>query len=209
MFCIQTRGLAYGQIAYRDMDIREGGATFISGPSGCGKSTLLRLFNKTLSPTAGAVLYHGEDAAGLDSIALRRDVLLVGQSVFLFDTSVSENFAAFRAARDAAPLADEEMRFFLRLCCVNFPLDAPCAHLSGGERQRVFLAVCISFQPRVLLLDEPTSALDPETAERLMTQVLSFCREHGMTVAAVSHDPNLAQRHAETIISLRAEAEHA
>ena len=209
MACIQTRGLAYGQISYKDMEIREGSATFISGPSGCGKSTLFRLFNKTLSPTAGAVLYHGEDAAGLDSIALRRDVLLAGQSVFLFDTSVGENFTAFREARDAAPLADEDMRFFLRLCCANFPLDAPCQHLSGGERQRVFLALCVSFQPKVLLLDEPTSALDQETAERFMTQVLGFCREHGMTVAAVSHDPALARRHAENLISLRAEPEQA
>ena len=56
MSCIQTRGLAYGQISYKDLDIEEGKATFISGPSGCGKSTLLRLFNKTLAPTAGSVL---------------------------------------------------------------------------------------------------------------------------------------------------------
>ena len=61
MSCIQTRGLAYGQISYRDLDIEEGKATFISGPSGCGKSTLLRLFNKTLAPTAGSVLYQGQD----------------------------------------------------------------------------------------------------------------------------------------------------
>lgn len=209
MACIQTRGLAYGQISYRDVDIREGSATFISGPSGCGKSTLFRLFNKTLAPTAGAVLYHGEDTAGLDSIALRREVLLAGQSVFLFDATVGENFASFRAARDAAPLANEDIRFFLRLCCANFPLDAPCQHLSGGERQRVFLALCLSFLPRVLLLDEPTSALDQETAERFMTQVLAFCREHAMTVAAVSHDPALARRHAESIIDLRAEEEQA
>jgi ABC-type proline/glycine betaine transport systems, ATPase components len=85
MSCIQTRGLAYGQISYRDLDIEEGKATFISGPSGCGKSTLLRLFNKTLAPTAGTVLYRGQDMAQTDSIALRRDVLLAGQSVFLFE----------------------------------------------------------------------------------------------------------------------------
>ena len=80
-------------------------------------------------------------------------------------------------------------------------------HLSGGERQRVFLAICLSFLPKVLMLDEPTSALDQETAERFMAQVLAFCRERGMTVVAVSHDPALTGRHAENIISLRAEAE--
>lgn len=207
MSCIQTRGLAYGQISYKDLDIEEGKATFISGPSGCGKSTLLRLFNKTLAPTAGTVLYQGQDMADIDSIALRREVLLAGQSVFLFDSSVGENFDAFCEARETAILAAEDKLKFLRLCCANFPLDAPCVHLSGGERQRVFLAICLSFLPKVLMLDEPTSALDQETAERFMTQVLTFCRERGMTVVAVSHDPALTGRHAENIISLRAEAE--
>lgn len=207
MSCIQTRSLAYGQISYRDLDIEQGKATFISGPSGCGKSTLLRLFNKTLAPTAGTVLYLGQDMAQMDSIGLRREVLLAGQSVFLFDGSVGENFDAFCEAREAVSLGVEDKLKFLRLCCANFPLDAPCAHLSGGERQRVFLAICLSFLPKVLMLDEPTSALDQETAERFMAQVLAFCRERGMTVVAVSHDPALTGRHAENIISLRAEAE--
>ena len=79
--------------------------------------------------------------------------------------------------------------------------------LSGGERQRVFLAICLSFLPKVLMLDEPTSALDQETAERFMTQVLDYCRQRGMTVVAVSHDPALTERHAENVISLRAEVE--
>ena len=207
MSCIQTRGLAYGQIVYNDLDIEGGRATFISGASGSGKSTLLRLFNQTLAPTAGTVLYNGQDTAGLDSIALRREVLLAGQSVFLFDGSVSDNFDAYGEARESAPLSVEDKQMFLRLCCANFPLDAPCGRLSGGERQRVFLAVCLSFLPRVLLLDEPTSALDQDTAERFMSQVLAYCRERGMTVVAVSHDPALTARHAQNIISLRAEAE--
>ena len=207
MFCIQTRGLAYGQISYRDLDIEQGRATFISGPSGCGKSTLLRLFNKTLPPTAGSVLYGGQDMAAMDSIALRREVLLAGQSVFLFEGTVGENFDAYCEAREAAPLKAEDKVQFLRLCCASFPLDAPCVHLSGGERQRVFLAICLSFLPKVLMLDEPTSALDQDTAEQFMGQVLAFCRERGMTVVAVSHDPALTKRHAENIISLRAEAE--
>ena len=57
------------------------------------------------------------------------------------------------------------------------------------------------------MLDEPTSALDQETAERFMTQVLDYCRQRGMTVVAVSHDPGLTERHAENVISLRAEVQ--
>ena len=207
MSCIQTRGLAYGQIRYDDLSIEGGKASFISGPSGSGKSTLLRLFNKTIAPTAGSVLYHGQNMDEIDSIVLRREVLLAGQSVFLFDSSVGDNFDAYCEARESAPLSSTEKENFLRLCCASFPLDASCVHLSGGERQRVFLAICLSFLPKVLMLDEPTSALDQETAERFMSQVLGFCRQRGMTVVAVSHDPALTARHAENVISLRAEVE--
>ena len=207
MSCIQTRGLAYGQICYKDLSIEIGKSTFISGPSGSGKSTLLRLFNKTIAPTVGAVLYHGQNMDDIDSITLRREVLLAGQSVFLFDRTVGENFDAYCEARESESLSAEDKQNFLRLCCASFPLDASCVHLSGGERQRVFLAICLSFLPKVLMLDEPTSALDQETAERFMTQVLDYCRQRGMTVVAVSHDPALTERHAENVISLRAEVE--
>ena len=71
----------------------------------------------------------------------------------------------------------------------------------------MFLAICLSFLPKVLMLDEPTSALDQQTAEQFMTQVLGFCRQRGMTVLAVSPDPALTARHAENVISLRAEVE--
>ena len=139
-------------------------------------------------------------ADGLTASASRRTtcktrVLAQGQQLMRLDEEV------------CAPLSAEDKQSFLRLCCANFPLDAPCVHLSGGERQRVFLAICLSFLPKVLMLDEPTSALDQDTAERFMTQVLGYCRQRGMTVVAVSHDPALTERHAENVISLRAEVE--
>ena len=192
MSCIQTRGLAYGQIRYNDLSIEGGKATFISGPSGSGKSTLLRLFNKTIAPTAGAVLYNGQNMDDIDSITLRREVLLAGQSVFLFDRSVGENFDAYCEARESEPLSAEDKQNFLRLCCANFPLDAPCVHLSGGERQRVFLAICLSFLPKVLMLDEPTSALDAETEALIMEGLERLM--HNRTTFVIAHRLSMMRR---------------
>ena len=186
MSCIQTRGLAYSQISYRDLDIEEGKATFISGPSGCGKSTLLRLFNKMLAPTAGAVLYQGQDMADIDSIVLRREVLLAGQSVFLFEGTVGENFDAFCEARESANLAAEDKLKFLRLCCANFPLDAPCVHLSGGERQRLFIVLALIPDPQLVFLDELTTGLDAK-ARRDVWKILEELKSKGLTIFLTSH----------------------
>ena len=132
MSCIQTRGLAYGQICYKDLSIEIGKSTFISGPSGSGKSTLLRLFNKTIAPTGGSVLYHGQNMDELDSIALRREVLLAGQSVFLFDSTVGENFDAYCEARECAPLSAEDKQNFLPVLCQFSAGCVLCASFGRG-----------------------------------------------------------------------------
>ncbi|MDD2994283.1 MAG: ATP-binding cassette domain-containing protein, partial [Pygmaiobacter sp.] len=77
---------------YPPIAIAQGSMTFVQGPSGCGKSTLLRLFNATATPSAGQVLFDGQGIAGLDTIQLRRDVLLVSQATYLFDDTIEGNF---------------------------------------------------------------------------------------------------------------------
>ncbi len=177
-------------------------ATFIRGASGSGKSTLFRLLNATESPSAGAVLYRGQDVTGLDSITLRREVLLVSQSVFLFSGTIAENFDQFYQYREQSPISDERKVYFLHTCCADFPLQAKCDTLSGGERQRVFLAIHLSLSPVVLMLDEPTSALDEVTANRLLTQVKAYCQQNQMTLLVICHDQKLVEAYADTVLSL-------
>lgn len=200
---LETRGLCFrDKIHYPELSIRAGTATFLTGPSGCGKSTLLHLMNGTLSPSAGQVLYRGQDVAVWNTIQLRREVLLVRQAAYLFDGSILENFAEYHRYRGEAPPEEAAVRAFLELCLAEFPLDQSCATLSGGERQRVFLAVGLSFRPRVLLLDEPTSALDARTGAALMGRLLAHCREEGITPVVVSHDQSLTESYAEETIDL-------
>ena len=78
-----TSNLSINGIHYRDLNLIEGGITFITGPSGVGKSTLLKLFNGTVSPFSGEVYYLGSNIAQLDTICLRREVSLVSQELFL------------------------------------------------------------------------------------------------------------------------------
>ena len=189
-----------GILEFPPLAIATGATTFITGRSGSGKSTLCKLFNGIYSPDAGEIYYKGNAISKLDTIALRREVLLVSQSVFLFAGTIKENFAAFYDYRELPIISEAEMVRFLQLCCADFSLNASCNTMSGGERQRVYLAICLSFQPQVLMLDEPTSALDGETANRFLQRLCEFARETAMTLLIISHDPSLAAKYGDQII---------
>jgi len=189
-------------LQYPDLIISAGKTTFLCGESGTGKSTLLRLCNGTLSPTVGEVSYLGKRITDYDPISLRRDVLLVGQSVYLFDQSIADNFKEYYTYRDLPAPDAETMRDYLHICAAPFPLESMCQTLSGGERQRVFLAIHLSLKPNVLLLDEPSSALDEKTAETLMGNIKSHCEAKGISLVVVSHDKGLAAIYADDCIVL-------
>lgn len=199
---LTTRDLSFAGIRYPDIAFQRQEINVICGPSGCGKSTLLRLCNRTLVPATGQICLDGQDIRACDPLQLRRNVLLAGQEVFLFEGSIADNFRQFYALRELPEPPQSGMRRFLDLCACPLSTDSPCGALSGGERQRVFLAVCLSFVPRVLLLDEPTSALDGDTARRFMTNLRDFAAQHGMSVILVSHDRELAARFAGNLLEL-------
>ncbi len=198
-----TKGLRFlDLISYPDMDFPAGQHTFLRGESGSGKSTLLKLLNATLSPSAGQVFYKGQDVAGIDTLLLRRQAILVAQDAWLFPGSIRENFAQYRVFRGEEAISDEGITRLMHTCAADFPLDADTATLSGGERQRVFLATCLSFHPEALLMDEPTSALDEETANLFLSRLKAFANHEGMTLITVSHAQALAGAFADQIITL-------
>lgn len=192
----------HDKICFANLEIPSGKTTFVVGPSGTGKSTLLRLFNSVLSPTHGQLYYNGQNIEELDTIELRQEVLLVSQSVFLFEGTVRDNFNAFYEHREKPAPTDETIQKLLTICCLPFSPDASCNTMSGGEKQRLYLAIFLSFQPRVLMLDEPTSALDGETARKVMSNILAYCHEESITVIVVSHDKSLTEKFAENILAL-------
>jgi len=189
-------------LSYPDIEIPETITTFICGESGSGKSTLLKLLNGVLSPSDGSIAYCGKGLEEYDSIHLRQEILLVSQSVFLFDKSIKENFDEYRAYRGLEPLPHEQIKSYLDICSVDLPLDSLCHVLSGGERQRVFLAINLSLSPKVLMMDEPTSALDDKNANTLMDNVKAYCKANQITLIVVSHDKALAEVYADHVVTL-------
>lgn len=184
-------------IRYPDMRIPTEKVTFITGESGTGKSTLLRLFNNSLSSSSGSVYYRGTDILSIDPVELRRSVLLVGQSVFLFDDTITGNVEQFFAYRGEGLPETSSIQECLSVCRADFSPAVDCTTLSGGERQRVYLALFLAMDSDILMLDEPTSALDGANGRQVMENIASFCRDRGRTLVVVSHDENLVERFAE------------
>ncbi|MEG0292393.1 MAG: ATP-binding cassette domain-containing protein [Anaerovoracaceae bacterium] len=195
-------------IRYPDFVVQSGSTIFIEGASGTGKSSLLKILNGVNNLSDGQINFFGQDIDDIDTIELRRRVTLVGQSVFLFDMSIRENFREFYRYRGLDLISDGEIREYLDICLVDFDIDADCSQMSGGEKHRVYIAIFLSLSGEVILLDEPTAALDENNSINLIGNIKSFAVEKGKTLIIVSHNTVLAEKFADSVISITKEASY-
>ena len=189
-------------IHYPDGSIPAGNITFITGESGTGKSTLLKLLNRSMSPSGGTIQYRNRSLEEYPVLSLRREVSLVAQSAYVFPGTIRENFREFHELRGQACPDDSTIRDFLEICRLDLSPDHRPDHLSGGERHRLYMALFLSFSPRVLLLDEPTAALDPANSRGVLEGIGQYARSSGMSLVVVSHELGLAGEYADRILDL-------
>jgi len=200
-YIFKTKNLVFNDlIHFPDLEIPKNKVTFISGKSGSGKTTLFKLFNGTLTQSSGDIFYNNQNILDLDTINLRKEVSLISQSVFLFDGNIKENFIKFYKYRDESVPSEDKIKYFLDICALDFPLEKDCEEMSGGERQRLYIAIYLSFKPKVVLLDEPTSALDEENSHNVIENIISFSKENEITLLVVSHDNELTNVFADKVV---------
>ena len=181
-----------------DADIPAGALTILKGRSGSGKTTLLNILSALDRPTAGEVLFDGQDVARMSederTRLRRRRIGFVFQSVALIPMmNARENVEfALRLARVRGNLSTRAME-----CLRLVGLDKRAGHmpqeLSGGEQQRVAIARAIAHRPSVLFADEPTGELDTNTSLRVVKIFKDLIEAEGVTIVMTTHDTGLME----------------
>ncbi|MEA4915185.1 MAG: amino acid ABC transporter ATP-binding protein [Christensenella sp.] len=180
-----------------DFSVNRGDVTSIIGASGSGKSTLLRCINLMETPTAGQILFHGEDITrrGYHVPAYRAKVGMVFQSFNLFNNmTVLDNcmVGLRKVMHQDRDTAEQTAKRYLEKVGMLPYINARPRQISGGQKQRVAIARALAMEPEVLLFDEPTSALDPQMVGEVLDVMKTLVKE-GLTMLVVTHEMAFAR----------------
>lgn len=178
-------------------EINRGDVISVIGPSGTGKSTFIKCLNMLDKPTAGTIIYDGEEvtAPGYNATKLRRKVGMVFQSFDLFaHLTVAENImlAPVNLLGKGKQEAYDRAIELLRQVGLDGKADRYPSELSGGQQQRVAIVRTLAMEPEVILFDEPTSALDPTMVGEVLSVIRNLA-EQGLTMLIVTHEMNFAR----------------
>lgn len=191
-----------------DLTIEKGECVALVGESGSGKTTLARCLIQLIEPTAGAVLFRGEDLTTLDGSNLRRrrrDFQMVFQDPYgslnprmKVGTILSEPLEV----HNLVAKSDRRARVEELLDLVGLPADAADRYpheFSGGQRQRIGIARALATEPALLIADEPVSALDVSVQAKVINLLMELRRKLDLTVLVIAHDLGVVRRVADRV----------
>lgn len=201
MFCL--RGVRYRDILdIERLEIPEGKVTCIVGESGSGKTTLLRLLNKLISYDNGEIVYKGRSLKDIDSVELRRRVIMLPQTPVIFPGTVRDNLLIGLVFSEKPLVGEEKLLEIMEMVHLDKNFDEDAEKLSGGEKQRLALGRVLLMDPEAFLLDEPSSALDEDTEEVVIGGLVKYARERGKTVVMVTHSKQVARSFSDKIVEV-------
>ena len=185
-------------------EVKKGQVICVIGPSGAGKSTFLRCLNLLEEPSAGAVLFEGQNLVEMGAKEVqpvREKTGMVFQGFNLFpNMTVLDNvtLAPIKVKGMDKEQAQKLGHQLLSEVGMDDKADAYPLSLSGGQKQRVAIARALAMNPEVMLFDEPTSALDPEMVGEVL-KVMQELANNGMTMVVVTHEMGFAKNVADEI----------
>jgi len=177
--------------------IDEGETLGLVGESGCGKSTTGRSVLRLLDPTAGSIVFEGQDvmaASRADMQKLRRDMQIIFQDPYAslnprmrVRSIVGESLDIHKVGTEA----ERKKRVFELLETVGLSVEHAERYpheFSGGQRQRIGIARALALNPKLIICDEPVSALDVSIRAQVINLLEDLQDEFDLTYLVIAHD---------------------
>ena len=181
----------------------------IVGESGCGKSTTGRSILRLIEPTAGEVIFEGEDILKKDKKQmrlLRREMQLIFQDPYASldpRKSVSEIIGEPLKLQKLIPNAkerQEKVRELMEVVGLAPRLINTYPHeLDGGRRQRIGIARALAMEPKMIICDEPVSALDVSIQAQILNLMQDLQEKMDLTYIFITHDLSVVNHFADDI----------
>lgn len=179
------------------LSVKQGETLGLVGESGCGKSTLGRAILKLYEPTAGKILFEGQDITDFSSKQmrpLRKDMQIVFQDPM---ESLNQRHTVGMILEEPFIIhnigtpAERKQWVKELLQKVDLPVEAVSRYpheFSGGQRQRIGIARAIALKPKLLICDESVSALDVSVQAQIINLLLALQKEMNLAMIFISHD---------------------
>jgi branched-chain amino acid transport system ATP-binding protein len=197
-----------GLVAVSDIDftIPAGAIVSLIGPNGAGKTTFFNMITGVYKPTAGVIIFDGNDITGKPPHAVtQRGIGRTFQNIRLFQdmTSLENVLVGMHSrlrggivgsilgtpkVRHEEAAAEQKARELLVYCSLEGREDDYARNLPYGDQRRLEVARALATEPKLLLLDEPTAGMNPQESAEFTDFVQELRAKRGLTVLLIEHD---------------------